>query len=152
MVVVLDWVDVLHTDYYTSREMSNDYEVLEAHFYVAINFIHLVPYLADLLKSNDFIFSASLISNATIIDHYQILLKKLEWKYVYRMLVMWFPKWVIWVKDWDFSYNESSVLEQLWSVKFRVSSSPISTLTLLCIWLQKRVGGDFLEEIVLRLL
>ena len=52
--------------------MSNDYEVLGAHFNVATNFIHLVPYLAD------FIFSASLISNATIIDHYQILLKKLE--------------------------------------------------------------------------
>ena len=82
MVVVLDWVDVLHTDYYTSREMSNDYEVLGAHFNVATNFIHLVPYLADLLKSNDFIFSASLISNATIIDYYQILLKKHEWKYI----------------------------------------------------------------------
>ena len=63
---------MLHTDYYTSREMSNDYEVLGAHFNVATNFIHLVPYLAD------FIFSASLISNATIIDYYQILLKKLE--------------------------------------------------------------------------
>ena len=66
---------MLHTDYYTSREMSNDYEVLGAllgaHFNVATNFIHLVLYLACLLKSNDFIYSASLISNATIINLYR---------------------------------------------------------------------------------